>query len=520
MRTGHLALVLHAHLPFVRHPEHEQFLEEDWLFEAITETYIPLLLMMERLVRERVPFQLTMSLTPPLVAMLQDELLQTRYARYLTERIEFAERELERTRDTPQLHALAEFYRARYATCRNQFTDVWQRNLLTPFRELRASGHLEVIGCAATHGLLPLLAVNAEAARAQVLIGRDEYRRVFGADPVGFWLPECAYSPALDRVLQEANLRWFIADAHGLLDAKPQPQRAIYAPCYSPAGPALFARDRESSRQVWSAESGYPGDPAYRDFYRDLGFDLPLEYLRMDQRKFTGLKYHRITGAGEKGWYDPQAASVRAEVHASHFLAGRVEQMNELTAFGFDPIVTVPFDAELFGHWWFEGPEFLEHFIRKAAHEQASFRLTSPTTFLANHATQQTVAPAASSWGDGGYWEVWLNETNAWIYPHLHAAACRIIALARARNAWATPFDERVLRQLARELLLAQSSDWAFLMKAGTAREYASQRTTDHLLRFNTLHDQFVAGTLDEHFLADCESRDNLFPEVNWRHYT
>ena len=202
---------------------------------------------------------------------------------------------------------------------------------------------------------------------------------------------------------------------------------------------------------------------------------------------------------------------------------------------GFDPIVVIPFDAELFGHWWFEGPRFLEMFIRKTANER-EFSLTTPSQYLAAHPTQQIIEPATSTWGENGYFEVWLNQSNAWIYPHLHAAARKMTELAQyvsnvvghpprlpnetpPDGASALQFTDRVLKQLARELLLAQSSDWAFLMKTGTAREYATKRTSDHLARFNRLYDQLVANDLDDEFLRKCEWRDNLFPNLNWRYY-
>jgi len=537
MSTGYLALVLHAHLPFVRHPEHDEFLEEDWLFEALTESYIPLLEMMQRLVRDEVPFKLTMTVTPTLCAMLQDQLLRDRYVRHLDRLIELAGREIERNREDEQIRGLAEFYRTRFSQCRDRFHE-WNGDLLGVFRQLREEGCLEIMASAATHGLLALLQQSPEAVRAQILVGCDSYRAIFGDDPIGFWLPECAYHPGLENILQEANLRWFIIDAHGLIFGHPRPRRAIYAPCYTPAGPAAFARDRDSSRQVWSAAEGYPGDPAYREFYRDIGFDLPPEYIRPGTssalRKFTGIKYHRITNrsGGEKELYDPGAAARAAEAHASHFLDVRRQKMNELRALDFDPIVVAPFDAELFGHWWFEGPRFLESFIRKAAHGQQNLRLTSkeefghedfqlttPTEFLASHSTQQTIAPAASSWGENGYLGVWLDKTNSWIYPHLHSAAQRMTKMARAHATNDNPLTDRVLKQMARELLLAQSSDWAFLIKTGTAKHYATKRVTDHLLRFNRLHDEFSGGNVDGGFLANCEWRDNLFPDLNWRHY-
>jgi 1,4-alpha-glucan branching enzyme len=538
---GSLALILHAHLPFIRHPEHEHFLEEDWFFEAITECYIPLVRMMQRLVDERVPFKLAMSVTPPLCAMLQDKLLCQRYLRHLDFLIDLAARERKRNRKHPRLRELADFYSKIFCETKRFFVEECRCALLTPFRELQESGVLEIIASAATHGLLPLLLQQSrEAARAQILIGRDIYADLFAGEAAGFWLPECGYAPGLELILQEPNFRWFVLDSHGLLFGKPRPRRSIYAPCYTSTGPAAFARDRDSSRQVWSAQGGYPGDPAYREFYRDAGFDLPLERsgpVGHGARKFSGVKYHRITGPSEdKELYDPVAAERVADIQALHFLDERRRQIREVTAAGFDPIVVVPFDAELFGHWWFEGPRFLEQVIRQAASEQ-DFRLSTASEYLAAHPTQQIVEPAASTWGENGYFEVWLNPSNAWIYPQLHIAAQRMSEVARrhasavvgqplrlpsgnpAGGAPALQSTDRILKQLARELLLAQSSDWAFLINTGTAREYATTRIVGHLSRFNRLYDELVTNTLDEEFLRECESRDNLFPNVNWHYY-
>ena len=523
MPSNYLALILHAHLPFVRHPEHEHFLEEDWFFEAITETYIPLLQMMQRLVNDEVPFKFAMSLTPTLCAMLQDQLLCDRYVQHLELLIDLAAREEKRNENEPELATLSRFYRELFTETRRFFVDEWKSDLLEAFRQSRDNGALEIVGCAATHGLLPLIQQQSnEAARAQVLIGLDAFTDSFGAAPSGFWLPECAYAPALDPILQQANVRWFVLDAHGLLLGNPQPQHAIYAPCYTPAGPAAFARDRDSSRQVWSAEEGYPGHPAYREFYRDVGFDLPLEHLgpvARGVRKFSGLKYHRITGRKtNKEIYERAAAQRAAESHAADFVQQRRMQFGKLAGAGFNPIIVTPFDAELFGHWWFEGPHFLEAVIRNAA-STGDFCLTTPSEYLEANSTQQTIRPAESSWGENGYFEVWTDKHNAWIYPHLHVAAQRMHELAKKHATNCDNETDRVLKQLARELLLAQSSDWAFLMRTGPAREYASTRTRDHLARFTALYEQLSTGTVDENSLADCEWRDNLFPNINWRHY-
>ncbi len=542
MARGSLALILHAHLPYVRHPEYPQFLEEEWLFEAITETYLPLLQMLEGLVQDEVPCLLTLSLTPTLCTMLRDPLLQERYLGYLDRAIALAELEISRTSHHAEVHRLACFYRDRFRACRERFETRWGRNLVAAFAGMQERGVIEIITCAASHGFLPLMENYPEAVRAQIGVACDHYRDCFGCDPQGIWLPECGYVPGLEAVLSQENLRWFVIDSHGLMFANPRPRHAIYAPCYTPAGPAVFARDRESSRQVWSAEEGYPGDPAYRDFYRDIGFDLAEHQLEGflapgAPRRFSGIKYHRITGRNvpHKELYRRDWALSAVEAHAAHFLESRIRQIDDLTRQppssssrtgegernGFAPIIISPYDAELFGHWWYEGPEFLDRFLRLAAGRQDALTLTTPSRYLEEHPTQQLLVPSASSWGHKGYWEVWLDESNAWIYPHLHIAARRMIELATRYAAMEEPppLVERALRQLARELLLAQSSDWAFLMKTGTARAYATKRTKDHILRFTRLYDQIKACHIDENFLANCEWRDNLFANLNWRLY-
>lgn len=528
MHSGSLALLLHAHLPFVRHPEHEEFHEEDWLFEAVVETYVPLVRMLRRLVAERVPVSLTLTLTPTLCAMLRDPLLKARTERYLDRGVELSRLEIERTAGDAPLQDLARFYHERFVEARSFYLNDVGRDLVGAFAELQRDGVVEIITCAATHGFLPLMEEVPKARRAQVLIGCDYHRECFGRDPAGIWLPECGYVPGLEKVLQEANLRWFVLDAHGVMYAEPRPRFAIFSPYYTPAGPAVFGRDRESSRQVWSSRDGYPGDPAYRDFYRDIGRELPEDYLarvypEVGHRRFTGIKYHRITGAGEKALYRRDWALGAADAHAAHFLQSRVQQIAQLREMlPVEPLVLSPFDAELFGHWWFEGPEFLDLFLRKAAFDQKTFRLTTPTRYLTDHATLQVIQPSASSWGHKGYWEVWLDQSNSWIYPHLHGAARRMSEAAAKFARSRSRRTDRLLKQMARELLLAQSSDWAFLMKTGTAREYAEKRTRDHLLRFNRLYEGVMGEVAEEKvqaLLAACEERDNVFPNVNWHYY-
>ncbi|MHB8872390.1 MAG: glycoside hydrolase family 57 protein [Myxococcaceae bacterium] len=523
---GYLSIVLHAHLPFVRHPEHDEFLEEDWLYEAVSETYLPLLCAFDRLADEKIPFRLTMTLSPTLVSMLRDGLLMGRYARRLDRLCELSDKEVERTRKDATFGPIARFYQGHLQTLRKAFHERYGRDLVGAFRRLQDAGYLEIITCTATHGFLPLMQQNPIAVRAQIVVAANHYRQNFGRDPSGIWLAECGYYPGVEEFLASEGIRYFFLDTHGLTDANPRPVHGVYAPIFTEAGVAAFARDPESSQQVWSADHGYPGDPVYREFYRDVGWDLDLEYVRpyiqaTGQRKNTGLKYYRITGKTQhKEPYDPGAAQERAAMHAGNFMFNRERQIEHLAGRmpGRRPIVVSPYDAELFGHWWFEGPAFLELLIRKSAFDQDVYRLATPSDYLQENAENQLCAPPMSSWGEKGYANTWLDGSNDWVYRHLHRCAELMVSLAKDYPE-ADPLKNRALNQAARELLLAQASDWAFIMKTGTMVEYAVRRTKEHILRFLRLNDQIRAGTIDAQWLSFVESKNNLFPEIDYRVY-
>src|SRR5213593_3649478 len=233
MPQASLAFVLHAHLPFVRHPAHEDFLEERWLAEAITETYIPLLEMLGALERDRVPTRLTLSLSPPLLAMLADHLLRRRYLGHLDRLVEKEER---RTRADERFHRVAELYLARFCRARTIFLEEWGQDLIAAFRSYQERGLLEIITCAATHGFLPLLGMTPGAVRAQIEVAVAEHRRFFARTPEGFWLPEWAYEPGLDAELARAGVRYFFVDTHGIAHATPRPLYGVYAPIVCDSG--------------------------------------------------------------------------------------------------------------------------------------------------------------------------------------------------------------------------------------------------------------------------------------------
>jgi 1,4-alpha-glucan branching enzyme len=526
MTKGYLVIVLHAHLPFVRHPEHEDFLEERWLFEAITETYIPLLRVFERLVADGVPFRVTMSLTPTLVAMLRDELLQERYLRHIGKLIELAGREVERLRWDPRTQRLALDYHWRFTEARDAF-EKYGRDLTRGFRNLVDAGVLELITCAGTHSFMPLMNESRNVRAAQVRMAVKQHEDVFGRRPQGIWLPECGYDYGVDEILKENGIRFFFIDTHGILHASPRPKFGVFSPIVCPSGVTAFGRDIESSKQVWSAIEGYPGDYDYRDFYRDIGFDLDYDYIRPyihpdGIRIHTGIKYHRITGrTDEKDIYDPHWAAEKAASHAGNFMFNREKQVEYLEGeLGRKPVIVAPYDAELFGHWWYEGPEFLNFLFRKIACDQKSLGTITPSEYLRENPVLQISTPSPSSWGWKGYNEVWLNAANDWIYPHLHVAGERMVELAHSRREGnCDDLTRRALNQAAREIMLAQSSDWAFILKTGTATNYAVKRMTVHIGLFTRLYESIKAGRVDAGWLTAVEKIDNLFPQMDYRFY-
>jgi 1,4-alpha-glucan branching enzyme len=525
MELGLLSIVLHAHLPFVRHPEHPEFLEEDWLFEAISETYIPLLFAFQSLVERGVGLRLTLGLTPPLCEMLVDPMLQERYSRHLDRLVELTAKEVERTRGTPFEEA-AVAHRDHFAMSQRLYEDVYRRDVVAGFRSLQDAGALEIITCGATHGFLPLMS-RVEARRAQIEVAKANYVKHFNRDPRGIWLPECAYAPGVDRLLEDAGISFFVVDAHAIMFGDPRPRRAIYAPVITPAGPAAFARDVTTGERVWSSEIGYPGDPFYREFYRDLGYDLDYDlvepYLHSDgERRNVGVKYHRVTGKvalHEKAPYIPTIAAYRAAEHAGDFLASCQRLAAELIPdLERKPIIVSPYDAELYGHWWFEGPQFLKFLFEKIHYDQETIRLATPIDYLDEYRENQEQTPSASTWGAEGYNRVWINAETDWIYYHQHRAEDRMVEIAR-RNPAAEGDLERVLNQAARELLLAQSSDWAFIITTGTTVQYATKRFRDHIARFTDLYEMARSGRIDYAKLADYEWRDTIFQEIDYRVY-
>jgi 1,4-alpha-glucan branching enzyme len=521
MPKGYLSLVLHAHLPYVRHPEHKSFLEEQWFFEAIIETYVPLLRMLEGLEDDGVDYALLVSLSPTLVTMFEDELLQERFVDHLRKLIALADREIGRTASEPQFNRLARRYADEFRDVLYWFETRYQRRLAMAFRNISAQGRLELMTCGATHGFLPILKTNPAAVRAQVQTAVEHHREVFGVHPGGIWVPECAYYPGVEEFLKEADIRYFFVDSHGFDHATVKPKFGVFAPVHTPNGVAVFARDKETSHQVWAAEVGYPGHPDYREFYRDIGFDLPEEMVRDfivagHVRTNTGIKYYRITKKGDsKEPYDWNKALERAAEHAGNFLFNRQKQLEHLAPkMDRPPLIVSPYDAELFGHWWFEGPRFLDYLFRKMCYDQKDLKPITPLKYLQLFPENQVTVPAGSSWGGNGTYEYWINNTNDSILKDLHEAGDRMSEMAEKDGAQKKK-NRRALKQMMRELMLAQGSDWPFIMRTNTSPEYALKRVQSHLARFWLLESMLVSDRFDEEALAAMEYADNIFPDIN-----
>ena len=523
---GYVSFVLHAHLPFIHHPESEDYLEEQWLFEAISETYIPLLTNYEMLVNEGVNFRITMSLTPPLMCMLANELLQQRYIKYLNQHIELAQKEIERTKYDDKVNNLAKYYFDRYSNDLKIFKDKYNCNLINGFKHFQDIGVLEIITCGATHGYFPILYTNEKTIKAQIAVGVQTYEKYLGRKPRGIWLPECGYVPEADKYLKEFGIQYIITEAHGVLYAEPAPVFGTFAPIVSPGGVVAFGRDIESSRQVWSSEIGYPGDFNYREFYRDIGYEADYDYIKPyiahnGARVHTGIKYYRITGKTEqKDYYDVQWAKDSAEKQAGHFFDSRTAQIDYASKYTENPpIVLCPYDAELFGHWWYEGPYWLYILFKKIYYNKSNFELITPGEYIDKFPLMQECQPCRSSWGANGYSEVWLNGTNDYAHRHLHHLGDKMVELAHIFCNETDELKLRVLNQCAREVLLAQSSDWLFIITNGTMVDYAKKRIKDHVGRFNRFYDELMNGKIDENFLEYVEAQDCVFEDIDFRIY-
>ncbi len=518
---GLLSVVLQAHLPYVRHPEYDKFLEEKWLFEAMSETYLPLLRTFRNLEKKGIDFKLTISFSPTLTEMLVDTFLQNRYLAHLESLLELADKEIVRTRTNPEENKMAVLYRKLYRENYNDFVELYNKDITQGFKYFFNKGNLLLITSAATHAFLPNFSEYPEVVRAQIVTAVDSFRRVFSVRPQGIWLPECGYFPGLEKFLKESGIKFYVSSAHGVMYSDQIPEKGVFAPVTCGNGVSVFPREKESCKDIWSPIDGYPSDIVYREFYRDIGFDLPLDYIRPyiqddDIRVNTGFKYFSITGSEEKRYYDPKKADLKIHEHVDNFIYNREKMLKKVSGVFSDrpALFTCPYDAELFGHWWFEGPKFIEELLIKIANNK-SLTTCTPLEYLEQYPENQEIVPKYSSWGEQGYSQVWLDGSNDWIYRHLFKIIEKMVELTE-RYPDATGLKRRALNQAAREVLLSQASDWALIMKTGTTVPYAVKRIKSHILNFHIIYDSLCENVVKTEWLTKLEKKNNLFKDINY----
>jgi 1,4-alpha-glucan branching enzyme len=498
---GCIAIVLHAHLPWVRSPEHPRSLEERWLYEALWESYLPLVDVFERLVDDGITAPVTLSVSPTLAAMFADSLLRQRFVAHLDRLDGLVDREIVRTRSSPDVARVVEFYRERLRRVRATWTRIGG-DVLGALVRLERAGAIELLTTCVTHAYLP--ALTPSSVRAQIELGLRAFEGFSGVRPRGLWLPECGYDPSISKEIVRANIAYTVLDAHGIELAEPRPIAGMFEPILAPCGVAFFGRDPRASRDVWSREVGYPGHPDYRDFYRDIGFDLDESQLDGEvgphgTRLMTGLKYHRVTGVGvDKQVWNPERSFAQARLDAEHFVAERVRTLVGRNDPGGRSVVVAPFDAELFGHWWFEGPNFLEHVLRTLDASKNATGVVASTLggYLEKHSEIVVAEPMASSWGEGGFGDAWLGRSldvqadpdmsPAHLIRHLRHAA-RTVRRTVAMRGQVTGVAGQAMDQAIVELLLLESSDWGFMLRRGDMARYAMGRVQAHASRVERL---------------------------------
>jgi 1,4-alpha-glucan branching enzyme len=533
---------------------------EEWVHEAIAETYVPLLNALYDLKEEGVPFRLTIGITPILAEQLADPLIIEHFVGYAAERSARAAQDVDRFEQAGDnaMRDLARYYHHWYARVLTSFRDRFGQDIIGGFRALQDEGLVEVATSAATHGYLPLLSRDSSI-HAQLRTGVDVYQRHFNRRPRAIWLPECAYRPAileedngvsvrrpgLESFLAEEGLLVFFSETHTVEGGKPvgmavpgtvgpygmiarryassvtqptvgeqlEPGTSLlpYWVGDAPGQVAVLARHERTGQQVWSATFGYPGDFVYREFHR--------------KDAVSGMQYWRITGAGvdlgAKEPYNPATAQQQIDGHAKHYVHLIDEQLREYhdRTGGFGSI-TASYDTELFGHWWFEGVDWLKAVLRGLA-ERPAVEVSTASRIIERHPPKEVLSLPESSWGAGGGHYTWLNDETDWMWPLIHAAELRMETLV-ATYPDAENSRAEVLNQAARELLLLQSSDWPFLVTTGQATDYAAERFQEHLSRFDQLAaiaeaDEMTEGDLEQ--LAALRERDNPFPSIDYRQW-
>src|SRR5579872_1290458 len=552
MPVGRFLLCLHSHMPYVlSHGKSPH--GTDWLTEAAAECYLPLLHTLDRLSHEGIKPRWTVNIVPILAEQLTDPAFADEFEGYCQEKIDYAiadQKEFAAKNDL-WMEGVAAFWQRFYTRSLVQFKHQWGRNIVEAFKYFQDHGSIEIITCGATHGYQPLLGTD-ESCQAQLDLGVQVYEKHFGRKPRGVWLPECAYRPRYDwkspvgtgqipwarmgteEVVKNAGIEYFFVDSHMIRGGVPLgtyaanfPQlaemfarsskyftppaefRSEYEHYLLPNGVTVFARDPQTTVKLWSGEAGYPGDEHYLEFHKQL-YPGRLRYWRISQQK---------SDLGAKEPYDPYSAFERIAGHAEDLvqtLKGTLAHYKGLA--DRTGTLVAMYDTELFGHWWWEGPEFLYE-VARAIHRDGSLEMVSGSDVLDQEPARHVITMPEGSWGEGGYHYIWINDNNVWTWEKLHVIERRLRKMVRE---YADGPAHRIVVQAAREMLLAEASDWQFLISTWSARDYAEVRFSDHIERFEelaNLADRVHAGgkvtASDEAFLEECEAKDAPFKELD-----
>ncbi|MDR0554201.1 MAG: DUF1957 domain-containing protein [Treponema sp.] len=522
-----VSIVLNAHVPFISLPENKSDgvpVEEQWLFEALSETYIPLLQVFERLDAAHIPFRLGLVLSPVLCQMLNNQETLQRYLVYTSQQIEFGARECARTRGA-KLEPLAKLFYDRMIDRRIFFTGRCDWNILKTLDYYQKKGKLELLTTAATYAYLPLYTAYSEGVQAQLEVAAASHRSVFGVKPQGFWLPEMGWTEELDAYLRAYNFGYTIVETHGALGGKPGAAKGSFYPVVTPSRLHILIRDYSACRDINDSKTGCRFNPLYSDYGKDPGYELPAEMVKpflgfRGERGRTGYRYWTIGGgvAGRR-LYDPYRAEALAAEQARAFLDARISRLRAAAEFMQEtPISLCALDADIFGRYWYEGPTFLEALFREGARRSGEIQFMNPGEYLCKQRWPdlQTSVPGFSSWGVNGYSETWLDSSNDWMYRHGLRSLSRMIELAE-RFPNDTGLKERALNQAAREILLAQASDWPKLLYRQEFSDYARAQLEDALRNFTTIYESLGSNYISTEWLTALERRHNIFPHINYR---
>jgi len=518
------SIVLELHLPYVKEFNGEDDLsqsgKEGRFFKSVSETLLPLLGVMDRLENAHIPFRLGLAVSPILCHMLTDEHLINKFLHYTDKQIEFGKQEIERTAGVDEkMNTLAQSYYNRILDSRIAFTERYGRNIIKALEFYRRKGKVEILASSATHAFLPFISHNSESLQAQMEIPVSVYRRYFGSCPQGFWLPELGWTSALEPYLRAYNFSYTILDSHGLLYGRPSPKNGSFYPVKTPNGTFILARDFYAAREIKKIKN----DDQYLNNDRDVGYELPPEivspFLSAEgERRRTGYKYWTRSGYGQDTVYDPQAASDRVIEHARLFLENTIARLEEVSKHMQEaPLCLYAHNADNFGCFWNEGMQFIEALFRLSA-EYSDFRFLCPSEYIYKQdlSSLQVVIPEFSSIGFNGYAETWLDASNDWIYRHLARSMERMTELAE-RFPDDTGLKERALNQAAREILIAQSSDWPALLYRQDSTEYARNQVENALRNFTTIYEALGSNYISTEWLTSLERRHNIFPNINYR---